>query len=558
MRRRLAVGAAVLMLIAAALVAWRLHGNQSAAYVSEAFGTNPRETLQKELADPGSIWAKALRNPADLVRFKDAPAYRIDLNYDAPARQLKGKEAILFTNTTGKELAALYLSTGALAWGDPTLGDKNFKLTDLQVDGQTVPYVQKDLYGQIHLQRPLTPGATVVITFYFAARIDRAKPPQGTWNMDPKEVPPTYGGNGSLADGLSEAIPQVLTDPAPLLDTSAVMIARPTWSLMDLRIALPPNWRVISSGTRVEEVSLPDRGTTSRIVGASYSFYLFATSRLGEVRGETNGVTIAVNFPTFGEEVGKELLADAARFITIYDQMLGPYPFTELEIMPIVPGDTFGGMNRSGLVFLNAQYYAAEGRVAPAAVTDPLLRSVMEFNPYTTRVWLLSHEIAHSWWGDLVWPDHAQGTWWLESITEATAFAGLETAFGAEVADRQREVDTFSYRVARGRGLPDQAYGRPVTEQERSAEYLSMTYLRPALFYDKVRQRVGDAAFFAAMRRYIDKERFSVRPGVGPVDELMALPGVEALWQRWMLETHGDEDLGRLTDEQARMLGIRK
>lgn len=60
------------------------------------------------------------------------------------------------------------------------------------------------------------------------------------------------------------------------------------------------------------------------------------------------------------------------------------------------------------------------------------------------------------------------------------------------------------------------------------------------------------------MRRYIDKGRFEVRPGRGPVEELLALPGVEGLFQRWMLEANGDEDLGRLTDEQARQLGIGK
>ena len=557
-KHRLALVAVLFTLIAAGLFAWRFTADQTPAYVSEAFGANPREALQKELASPGSVWAEAMRNPADLARFKDAPAYRIDLDYDAPARRLKGKEAILYTNTTDSQVEALYLSTGARAWGDANLGDDNFSLTGLRVDGHNRPYTQKDLYGQVHLQRPVKPGESIVIEFSFTARIPSAKPPQGTWTMDPKEVPPTFGGNGNLADGLTEAIPWLTPDVAPLLDTAAAMTAAPTWSLVDLRIVLPPRWRVISSGTRVEEVSIPDRGTTSRIVGASYSFYLFATSRMGEVRGEKNGVTIAVNYPAFGEAVAREALEDAARFIELYDQMLGPYPFTELEIMPIVPGQTFAGMNRSGLVFIKADFFIEQETVLPAAITDPQLRRLLGADPYTIRVWLLSHEIAHAWWGDLAWPDHAQSPWWLETMTEATALAGLEKAFGEEVANQQRERDTFSFRVGRAQGLPDHAYGRPPTEHERNIQYLSMTYLRPALFYDKVRHQVGDEAFFAAMRRYLDKGRFTVRSDRGPVEELMAARGVEGLWQRWMLETNGDEDLGALTPEQARQLGIVK
>jgi hypothetical protein len=78
-------------------------------------------------------------------------------------------------------------------------------------------------------------------------------------------------------------------------------------------------------------------------------------------------------------------------------------------------------------------------------------------------------------------------------------------------------------------------------------QYAAVVYGKGALYYDALRRTVGDKIFFESLREYY--RRYSGRIA-GPrslleITEAKApQAGVEALYRRWIEETHGDEDVG--------------
>lgn len=521
-------------------------------------GSDLRQTVDRELADPASIWAQTLRPEtalSDLARFREAPVYRVALDYDPIARTVTGNQEVIFTNTTGKPLHTLYLGTTARAWGKADAEDDRFALSRVQAGGRPIGHTQRPYYAVLSLPEPLRPGESTLLTFAYKARIPPASMQTGT-KLDFRANTGVYGSNAML-DGLTAAIPVVLTDVTHLDNlTETGAFANPTFALWDVRITLPEEWQPISSGLAVSEVNVADGRRTTRLASASYSFFLFATNQLQSETRQVDGVRLAVHYREYQEEAGKAILDDAAQALRTLQRVLGPYPFRELEILPMVYGTAPVAENRSGLILLHYNAFAYHAQTAPSRFSDPWLLMVTGGSMAKQTREILAHEVAHSWWGDLVWPDVLRAPIWLEGITEASGIAALEAEWGAPAAELRRNRQVYSYRYLRATGVADMPVGKPVPDPNNARDYLSMSYYKPALFYEQVRRTVGDDAYFAALRRYIEQNRFSITADRGPIEELMENPAVVALYQRWMLEAHGDEDLGVLTPEQRKELGI--
>lgn len=546
--RKLVLPAVVLgLLVAAAALAWHF------------VVPDPWASLEQELKDPASAWAQSLRPETaltDLARFEQAPAYRVDLEYIPNERRLTGKQEVLYTNLTGKPLDKVYAVTMARAWGDAEQEDDRFALSDVKVNGAAVETTMGKYYAPIPLKKPLSPGMAVRISFEFTAKVPYVARATSTAQWDWRDNPGSYGVNPRLADGLGAAIPVIVTD-ASVYDnlTDQGALANPTFALWDVRLTLPSHWRAISSGTAVGEEDRSNGRKATRIISPSYTFYLFASGSLEAATREVDGVRVIVHHPKEYAELGKSMLEETSRLLEAHQAAMGPYPYRELEILPVNYAAPVGGESRSGLVIIHANFVQNDRTwEAPASVTDPWLRSIMQNGLAKQRRETLAHELGHSWWGDLVWFDVFRAPAWMEGMTEALGIAALEKGFGMEQAEARRSRQTYSYRYLRWKGTPDLSIGQPVSDLSRLRDYMAMSYAKPALFYDKVRRDIGDEAFFGALRRYVERERFSIRTDRGPIEELMSVPGMAALYRHWLEEAHGDDDLGRLSPEQEAQL----
>jgi aminopeptidase N len=120
-----------------------------------------------------------------------------------------------------------------------------------------------------------------------------------------------------------------------------------------------------------------------------------------------------------------------------------------------------------------------------------------------TEDWLVAHEMAHQFWGNMVtcagWPHF----WLNEGITVFMVAAYKEQRWGRPAYDR--ELGLFR---ARHQAAVDAKFDVPLAF---AGAYPSLqmtraiTYSKAALFLARLREVMGDAAFWSALRKYTQR-----------------------------------------------------
>src|SRR5450432_1132331 len=115
---------------------------------------------------------------------------------------------------------------------------------------------------------------------------------------------------------------------------------------------------------------------------------------------------------------------------------------------------------------------------------------------------LVSHELAHQWWGDLVTCREWSEGWLNEGFATYFEYVWREHAKGRDEADYEQLSDTDGYLAEAGR------YQRPVV----CRQYDEPIHLFDAHLYDKggrvlhmLRYALGDALFWRSLRHYVGK-----------------------------------------------------
>jgi aminopeptidase N len=115
---------------------------------------------------------------------------------------------------------------------------------------------------------------------------------------------------------------------------------------------------------------------------------------------------------------------------------------------------------------------------------------------------LVSHELAHQWWGDLVTCREWSEGWLNEGFATYFEYVWREHAKGRDEADYELLADTDGYLAEAGR------YQRPVV----CRQYEEPIHLFDAHLYDKggrvlhmLRDALGDGVFWRVLRHYAEK-----------------------------------------------------
>lgn len=114
--------------------------------------------------------------------------------------------------------------------------------------------------------------------------------------------------------------------------------------------------------------------------------------------------------------------------------------------------------------------------------------------------WIIAHEMAHQWWGNLVTCASWQDFWLNEGITTFMVAAWKQHAFGD--AAYQQELYEARRRFAIAR---DAGFDKPLAW---SGDYPSLRlrravqYSKGALFVAQLRETLGEQTFWSGMRRY--------------------------------------------------------
>lgn len=289
-------------------------------------------------------------------------------------------------------------------------------------------------------------------------------------------------------------------------------------ALYDVTAVVPPNFAVAGAGSLV---SVTDAAPPSpemapwkawrMVSGPAREVALFVSDQYQQAEARAGDVRVVSWYRPGAEAAGRAAAEYAAAALRVYEQVFGPYPYAELDVVagPI----EYRGMEYPGLFELGYRLYNANA-------------DELEFR--------IAHETAHQWWYNIVGNDPVNAPWLDEGLAEYAAYFYTAATRGPAAADRlaNRRWKT-AWEFTRERGL-DAVVNQPV--EAFQGNYETIVYGKAAYFHHLLREAMGEEAYLTLLRRYIDQFRF----GEATPDSFIALaeelggPQARALYEQWI------------------------
>ena len=239
-----------------------------------------------------------------------------------------------------------------------------------------------------------------------------------------------------------------------------------------VRIEVPEGFAAITAGRRL------DHGVKN---GWGYSIWectyplpaLTLSAGPFQIRqSHLDKLPIYTYFYAKSEGLSATYLAAAKKFLQRYQKLFGPYPFEKFAIV---------------------ENFFPTGYGFPSWT---LLGSAIIGLPFIVNT-SLGHEIAHSWWGNGVRVDYSLGNWSEGLTTYVADYLDQELSSAAKGrAYRLKILRDYATLVPPGKGFPLADF-----TSRTSAESQAIGYGKGAMLWHMARLRVGDTAFWAALRQ---------------------------------------------------------
>ena len=253
---------------------------------------------------------------------------------------------------------------------------------------------------------------------------------------------------------------------------------------------------VIGNGESVEQVKNADGTITHHfrlnVPTPTYlvSFVIGKYVRLDDSYGE---IPLGYYIYPGGEAVGRKAYGRTKDMIKVYEDLTGvKFAFNKYD-QTVVAGFTFGGMeNITATTMADTEIFAVNNPLFTAGVED-----------------LVSHELAHSWFGDLVTCRNWAELWLNEGFATFMEAVFREQSYGRRnyLIKVKRDAEIF---------IADDAINKKRNGLfNQNAADVAGLFDRPATIYNKggvvlhmLREEIGDAAFWKAVNSYLNKYKF--------------------------------------------------
>ncbi|MFN7974715.1 MAG: M1 family metallopeptidase [Acidobacteriota bacterium] len=509
--------------------------------------------------------------------------YELSLQPDFDFFTFHGSETVRFENRTGKPLAEVPLSLYPNARALVAAGSRNLVVREVTLGGKTAAFDAKGTVLRVTLAPPVAAGSIAELAITFDGILPRMKEGESSllgqgvdqlgelFGMASKEGG-DYGilayGDGTLSFG--NWYPQL----CPWVDGAFRTPEESTQGDMSfaeaadyqLTVRVPKGVVVAASGAQVRETPL-QAGLVELVfdLPQGRNVAVEMSRDLAQSHTKSGNVTVTSYYKKADAEHGTRVMEHAAKALAFYEKAFGPYPWTELDVVEAPLKGGAGGVEFTGLVTCSSGLYGQmEAEMAPllsllgtvggdsptgeagAAGAMPDLKEgmgeMLEF--------VVAHEVAHQWWNAAVGSDSQRSPFLDEALANFSALRYFAYAHGDAAAERQRELQlAMAYQLHRAFGGEDHAVDAPASSFAGPIAYSAIVYGKGGLFFEELVKRYGEKPVLAALssyyrdglhqvRRSPDLER-ALTSGLGKKAE------VAALWQRWIVETHGDEDIGQ-------------
>jgi len=259
-----------------------------------------------------------------------------------------------------------------------------------------------------------------------------------------------------------------------------------------LKVQTKKPWRPVASGTTVafretdNGFELETRSSVpSRQVAVFAGNYKVREEKIGNITYRINAYAMA------RKQVLENLPKLAGAITQFYESKLGPAPFDDLDIVEI-PYSWGMGIAPPGMVLLTTEAYRSQ------------LVWEVEYQSRGVNA-VLAHEIAHQWFGHKAMVPSGTQKWMAESMAEYASGLAM-----AALNPDERQAKGWKAMYAEWKGNVKECGGVPLDAAaflggaDGGRDEWCVLYNKGPLVLHMFRTSVGDQAFWAVMKKYLD------------------------------------------------------
>lgn len=288
---------------------------------------------------------------------------------------------------------------------------------------------------------------------------------------------------------------------------------------------------VIGNGTLVGRTDNPDGTVTHHFrMDVPFSTYLvsFIVGEYAVVTEKYKDIPLGYYVYPGTESIGQKAFGKTPEMLRVFEELTKvSFPYPKYD-QTIVSAFNFGGMeNITATTMADSEIFA---------VNNPLFGGNVED--------LVSHELAHSWFGNLVTCRNWAELWLNEGFATFMEAAYRERAYGRRAYIFKIIGDAEEFKA------DDAVNTKRNGLFNRNAGNLNALFDRPATTYDKggvvlhmLREQIGEEAFWKAVNLYLNRHKFG---------------SVESTDLRKAMEEASGQDLGWFFDQWVYGLGSPK
>jgi len=295
----------------------------------------------------------------------------------------------------------------------------------------------------------------------------------------PQDQQVSIGFNKTYADRRADG----LVDPNGIALTGLWHPRLATDSLYELTAAIPKQFEAVSEAEEISSTVDGDIRTLSfRFSHPLSGLNFVAGPYVVEQEEISPGQTLYSYFFPEDQELAAEYRKKTQAYLKRYQELIGPYPYKRFSIVE----------NR-----LPTGY---------AMPTFTLLGQAVVRLPFITET-SLGHEVLHSWFGNSIGVDGAQGNW-CEGLTTYLADQAFAADAGTDSGFRKQQLINYQSYVGTDNTLPLKDFtgaGSHLLSGNKTAR--AVGYDKGSMLFHMLRLEIGDAPFYAGLRDFYQRFR---------------------------------------------------
>jgi aminopeptidase N len=285
--------------------------------------------------------------------------------------------------------------------------------------------------------------------------------------------------DGTFTEGSDPTPANLVTQRGACLTGDWYPAAESALSRFSLRVLVPPGFHAVSEA---DSISVTESGKGSLVtfdfphpvpgIHLVMAPYMVTRDRFH---------SIEISTYLLAEEQGfaEKYLAYTRRYLEMYENMLGPYPFRRFAVVEnILPT----GYGMPTFTLLGRQVLK------------------LPFIPETS----LGHEILHTWFGNSVYVDYGSGNW-SEGLTSYLADQYYAVLRGEGAQYRKNIIEEYESYVHRDNEITVREF---VSGEDQAMR--AVGYGKAAMIFHMLKDRIGPDAFGAGLKMLVRKQKFKI------------------------------------------------